>query len=159
MKINWRGCGAVGAEDLFLFFLRTGSQFVAKCSIWQALTTPAEISLAAAGFSTELQVDPRWDEYDHLNLVHHHVADRKLDAPVDPRGFQALLEEVLRLIEKSDTERRNPEKYYFTIFGTPAENGTWGYRIEGHHVAQNFTIVNGKVIGGPSFFGSNPAEL
>src|SRR5438067_5366730 len=35
------------ADDPFLFFLRTGSQFVAKCSIWQALTAPAEISLAA----------------------------------------------------------------------------------------------------------------
>jgi hypothetical protein len=69
------------------------------------------------------------------------------------------LEEVLRLIENSDTERRNPEKYYFTVFGTPSENGTWGYRVEGHHVSQNFTIVNGKVIGGPSFFGSNPAEV
>src|SRR3989440_8606657 len=32
---------------LVFIFLRTGSLFVAKCSIWQALTTPAEISLAA----------------------------------------------------------------------------------------------------------------
>src|SRR5690349_10648918 len=69
------------------------------------------------------------------------------------------LEEVLRLIENSSTEYRNPEKYFFTVFGTPAENGTWGYRVEGHHVAQNFTVVNGKVIGAPSFFGSNPAEV
>jgi hypothetical protein len=69
------------------------------------------------------------------------------------------LEEVLRLIEKSDTERRNPEKYYFTVFGDPSETGTWGYRVEGHHVAQNWTIVNGKVNGAPSFFGSNPAEV
>lgn len=69
------------------------------------------------------------------------------------------LEEVLRLIEGSSTEYRNPEKYFFTVFGTPSESGTWGYRVEGHHVAQNFTLVNGKVIGGPSFFGSNPAEV
>src|SRR5689334_1177388 len=69
------------------------------------------------------------------------------------------LEEVLRLIENSSTDYRNPEKYFFTVFGTPDEKGTWGYRIEGHHVAQNFTIVNGKAIGGPSFFGSNPAEV
>jgi hypothetical protein len=69
------------------------------------------------------------------------------------------LEEVLRLIENSSTEYRNPEKYFFTVFGTPSENGTWGYRVEGHHVAQNFTVVNGKVIGAPSFFGSNPAEV
>src|SRR5215831_4910102 len=60
------------------------------------------------------------------------------------------LEEVLRLIEKADTERRNPEKYFFTVFGSPSETGTWGYRVEGHHMAQNYTVVSGKVIGGPS---------
>ena len=69
------------------------------------------------------------------------------------------LEEVLRIIEKSDTDRRNPERYFFTIFGTPAENGTWGYRDGRPSRGQNFTIVNGKVIGAPSFFGSNPAEV
>ena len=69
------------------------------------------------------------------------------------------LEEVLRLIEGSSTDYRNPEKYFFTVFGTPSDNGTWGYRVEGHHVAQNFTVVNGKVIGAPSFFGSSPAEV
>jgi hypothetical protein len=69
------------------------------------------------------------------------------------------MEEVLRLIENSSTDYRNPEKYFFTVFGAPADSGAWGYRIEGHHVSQNFTIVNGKVIGAPSFFGSNPAEV
>ena len=33
------------------------------------------------------------------------------------------------------------------------------YRIEGHHLAQNYTIVDGKVSDSPSFFGSNPAEV
>ena len=32
-------------------------------------------------------------------------------------------------------------------------------RVEGHHVSQNFTVVNGKVAGSPSFFGANPAEV
>jgi hypothetical protein len=31
--------------------------------------------------------------------------------------------------------------------------------VEGHHVSQNFTIVNGKVLVAPSFFGANPAEV
>jgi len=69
------------------------------------------------------------------------------------------LEEVLRLQEKDDGERRNPEKYYFSIFGTPSDSKPWGYRVEGHHVSQNYTIVGGKVAGTPSFFGSNPREV
>jgi hypothetical protein len=69
------------------------------------------------------------------------------------------LEDVLKIIENDNGERRNPEKYYFSVFGTPSDSGTWGYRVEGHHLSQNYTVVNGKVIDGPSFFGANPAEV
>ena len=67
------------------------------------------------------------------------------------------LEDILRILEKDSGERRNPEGYYFSVFGEPGETGTWGYRVEGHHMAQNFTVVNGKVADSPSFFGTNPA--
>jgi hypothetical protein len=69
------------------------------------------------------------------------------------------LEDVLKQIEKDDGKRRNPDGYFFTIFGEPSSNGVWGYRVEGHHVSQNYTVVAGKVIDSPSFFGSNPAEV
>ncbi len=69
------------------------------------------------------------------------------------------LEDVLRIMEKDDGNRRNPQKYYFSIFGEPSDTGTWGYRVEGHHLSQNFTVVNGKIADTPSFFGSNPAEV
>jgi hypothetical protein len=43
------------------------------------------------------------------------------------------LEEVLYLLEggvrEERRERRDPKKYYFSIFGTPAEIGTWGWRM------------------------------
>jgi hypothetical protein len=55
---------------------------------------------------------------------------------------------------------RDGELYYFSIFGTPAAKGTWGWRVEGHHLAANFTIVNGEFIAGtPSFMGTNPGEV
>src|SRR5260370_8158044 len=69
------------------------------------------------------------------------------------------LEEVLKLLENDSGERRNPEKYHFTVFGTPSDTGTWGWRVEGHHLSQNYTVANGQVVDGPSFFGSNPAEV
>jgi len=69
------------------------------------------------------------------------------------------LEDVLRIMEKDNGERRNPEKYYFSIFGEPAEKGIWGFRVEGHHLSLNFTMVNGKIVGSPEFFGTNPAEV
>ncbi len=69
------------------------------------------------------------------------------------------LEDVLRIMENADPNYRNPQKYYFSIFGEPSDTGTWGYRVEGHHLSQNFTVVNGKIGDTPSFFGSNPAEV
>jgi hypothetical protein len=55
---------------------------------------------------------------------------------------------------------RDPELYYFSIFGKPGPKATWGWRVEGHHVSANFTIVNGEFLAGtPSFFGANPAEI
>ena len=69
------------------------------------------------------------------------------------------LEDVLKVMENDSGEHRNPEKYYFSVFGTPSDSGTWGYRVEGHHFSQNYTIVNGKVVDAPSFFGANPAEV
>ena len=70
------------------------------------------------------------------------------------------MEVVLKQIEKLAPEnmRRHPEKYYFSIFGTPSKNELWGWRIEGHHISLNFSSESGKIVSGtPLFFGSNPA--
>jgi len=70
------------------------------------------------------------------------------------------LEQVLLLLEAAKpANRRDSDNYFITVFGKPAAKGRWGYRIEGHHLAQNYTIVDGKVSDSPSFFGSNPAEV
>jgi hypothetical protein len=93
-----------------------------------------------------------------------HMAHALLHAGLSQRGYlKAItvmsLEEVLRIIEKDAGARRNAEGYFFSVFGEPSEQGVWGYRVEGHHLALNFTIVNGKVVGSPNFYGANPAEV
>ncbi|MCB1276416.1 DUF3500 domain-containing protein [Prosthecobacter sp.] len=77
------------------------------------------------------------------------------------------LEEVLYQIEGAEElkraatrEKRDPEKYFFSIFGEPADKGTWGWRVEGHHLSLNFTIKDGQMLRAtPSFMGSNPGEI
>lgn len=69
------------------------------------------------------------------------------------------LEQVLKILEGGKGPMRDPDGYFFTVFGEPSATGTWGYRVEGHHLSQNYTIVNGQVQGAPSFFGTNPAEI
>ncbi len=69
------------------------------------------------------------------------------------------MELVLKDLEKG-AARRDPTLYFVTIFGEPAENKSWGWRFEGHHLSFNFTVVDGKhVFFAPSFIGSNPAEI
>lgn len=77
------------------------------------------------------------------------------------------LEEVLYQMEGADEskraairEKRDPEKYFVSIFGKPADQGTWGWRIEGHHLSLNFTIKDGQLLSAtPCFMGSNPGEI
>ncbi|HEY3740948.1 MAG TPA: DUF3500 domain-containing protein [Bryobacteraceae bacterium] len=93
-----------------------------------------------------------------------HLANALLAAGLSQRGYIKAetimsIEDVLRMIEKDSGERRNPEKYYFTLFGEPSETGTWALRVEGHHLSLNYTIVNGKIVAAPTFFGSNPDEV
>jgi hypothetical protein len=78
------------------------------------------------------------------------------------------LEEILYQIEseanpakREETRvKRDPERYFFSVFGEPDVKGTWGWRVEGHHLSQNFTIKDGQLLRAtPSFFGTNPGEV
>jgi hypothetical protein len=76
------------------------------------------------------------------------------------------LEEVLYLLETEPKdraerrERRNPGKYYISLFGTPSETGRWGWRLEGHHISLNYTLDKGELVSTtPEFFGTNPASI
>ena len=69
------------------------------------------------------------------------------------------LEAFLGEIEKRP-DFRNPKAYFTSIFGEPTGTGTWGWRYEGHHLALNYTIKDGKAVAvTPSFFASNPGEI
>lgn len=74
-------------------------------------------------------------------------------------GIMAM-EAVLREIENDRTGRRDPEKYYVSVFGKPGGEAPWGFRFEGHHLSLNFSSVAGGLASAtPSFFGSNPGEV
>jgi Protein of unknown function (DUF3500) len=68
------------------------------------------------------------------------------------------LEIILKALENG-AARRDPENYFFSIFGEAGAD-KWGWRYEGHHIAQNWTIVRGKATAtSPAFFGTNPAVV
>jgi len=71
------------------------------------------------------------------------------------------LEQVLFEMEGPNGKmKRDPELYFFSIFGTPDSKGAWAWRCEGHHVSLNFTVAGGKAIAAtPAFLGANPGEV
>jgi len=95
------------------------------------------------------------------------LAQALLASGLSSRGYEKAvtimsLEEVLAELEKgkTGTPLRDPENYYFSIFGDPAAKGPWGWRVEGHHLSLNFANAGDEVISmTPSFFGSNPGEV
>ncbi len=56
---------------------------------------------------------------------------------------------------------RDPDLYYWTMFGDPSADGEpWGWRVEGHHISLNFSLWGDEFISmTPFFFGANPAEV
>ena len=71
------------------------------------------------------------------------------------------MEQILHDIEQGKGPKRDPELYYWSVFGKPGGDAAWGWRVEGHHVSMNFTIAGPKAVAGaaPSFLGANPAEV
>lgn len=99
-----------------------------------------------------------------LTPTQQHLASALLSAGLSQQGYIKTttimsLEEILMVLEKDHSGRRDPERYYFSIFGEPTDQGTWGYRVEGHHVSLHYTVTKGKAVGNPMFLGSNPAEV
>ena len=74
------------------------------------------------------------------------------------------LETVLGALEREGGRggwtRRDPELYWFAVFGEPDARAPWSWRVGGHHVAIHVTLADGQVIGStPSFLGANPAVV
>jgi hypothetical protein len=93
-----------------------------------------------------------------------HLAEALMSAGLSQQGVIKAhtimsLEQVLKDAEQGKGPERDPENYHVWIFGEPAEQGTWGYRFEGHHISLNFSVINGRIASSPNFFGANPAEV
>ena len=101
-----------------------------------------------------------------MTSAQKHLAEALLAAGLSQQGVIKAhtimsLDQILKEMEagQKGTPERDPEKYYVSVFGEPSEQGTWGYRFEGHHISLNFTIVNGHIASSPNFFGANPATV
>ena len=103
-----------------------------------------------------------------MNEAQRRLAHDLLRTGLSARGYNKVtsiieLEDILRVIEAGGKFARSKEEYLFSVFGTPAAKGNWGWRLEGHHISLRFTVVDGAARGylasSPMFLGTNPAEV
>ena len=74
--------------------------------------------------------------------------------------FEGLLRKMEGADKAEVVERRNPEKYYMTIYGKPSATDAWGLSFEGHHLSLNFVCRDGQVVATtPQFMAANPAVV
>ena len=102
-----------------------------------------------------------------MDPLQRELAMSLLGAGLSDRGAATArsimeLEPVLRALEeragRHGFERRNPEHYWFSIFGEPVADRSWAWRVGGHHLCLHFTLVGDTVSTTPLFFGANPAR-
>ncbi len=102
----------------------------------------------------------------HMNAQQRQAAHRLLAACLSQVGYNKAvtimaLEEVLAKLEGPRSRfRRDPLRYYFTLFGTPGKQKRWGLSIEGHHLSLNFVLQGERIVAHtPAFFGANPGLI
>jgi hypothetical protein len=132
-------------------------------------------SKATYAFSDEQRFDWHYIPRDRkgvplkeMSAAQRESAEKLLAAALSARGLKKVhhvirdLEVVLKDLEsgRGGGPIRDPELYYFTVFGTPGDANGWGWRVEGHHVSLNFAFLKGELVAWtPEFLGSNPAEV
>lgn len=139
---------------------------------WLASLSETQRSTASFDFADAERVNWHFIPRDRKGLswkemapAQRHLATALLASGLSQRGFVKAttimsLEQVLLELEKGSGPKRDPENYFWSVFGRPAPSGAWGWRVEGHHLAFNFTVVDGHLAAGtPTFLGSNPAEV
>jgi hypothetical protein len=137
-----------------------------------AALTPEQKAQATFEFKAEERLNWHFIPRDRKGLAwkemtpgQRHLAQALLNSAMSHRGYLKVttimsLEEVLKDLEAGRGPLRDPERYYWSIFGHPGPKATWAWRVEGHHLSLNFCIVGGKEITvTPSFMGSNPGEV
>jgi hypothetical protein len=100
-----------------------------------------------------------------MNAEQRRAAHALLKAGLSEIGYGKAtqimeLEGLLHELEKArgGKQIRDTERYFFTVYGKPSNDGKWAFSVEGHHLSLNFLIDKGNVVSStPAAFCANPA--
>jgi hypothetical protein len=95
------------------------------------------------------------------------LAHRLLENALTGQGYLKTtgimhLDEILVTIANAKGRDNPPfglDYYWLGVFGDPCNGAIWGWQLDGHHLALNFTVVGDEVSVTPAFMGTDPAEI
>jgi hypothetical protein len=152
----------------------TPSGLVPAATAWIEALVPEQRARALRPLDDQRRTDwhfiPKFDRKGlslrDMNPAQQKLAMELLRAAVSQSGYDKSaaimqLDEILRILEAEKAKNvRDPQRYFFTIFGTPADNGGWTLSVEGHHLSLNFVVRDGRIVDStPQFMGANPAVV
>jgi hypothetical protein len=151
---------------------QSGSMMSAAADAFVSSLSAGQRAKATFAFEDEQRLDwhfiPRARKgipFKELDSAQRLLGNALMSAGLGQRGLIRAatimsLDAILRELEQGKGPVRDPELYFLSIFGDARSSNPWGWRVEGHHVALNFTLVEGRHIAStPAFFGANPAEV
>lgn len=156
-------------------FAATGPSMTAAAKKWIAELTPEQKKIGVMEYGAPQRVD--WHfipkatrkgvQIREMTPGQRQAALALLRSTLSEVGYGKAtkimeLENLLKELEKTRTNSplRDPERYFFTVFGEPTDTSKWGLSIEGHHMSLNFVVDSGKVVSStPQMFGTNPAIM
>ncbi|MDE0658914.1 MAG: DUF3500 domain-containing protein [Gammaproteobacteria bacterium] len=134
--------------------------------------TPQQREAGTWAFTDRERYDIHFAPFDLEGVRHGELSDMAkntgeslLAAFLSGRGHEKTrairqLELDIRELESGRSgveEFRDPERYYWAVFGEPAVDAAWGFRFEGHHLSLNVTATPGQPAATlPLFLGAQP---
>src|ERR1700722_4998747 len=153
-------------------FAGPGDEMAAAATNFLNALTPEQQAQATFAFMDDERFDwhfiPKARKglpFKAMTSAQQKLAHALLSTGLSQRGYLKAvtimsLDQILHDMENGTGPVRDPDLYFFTIFGEPASGKAWGWRVEGHHLSLNFVVAHGQVLAAtPAFFGSNPAEV
>jgi len=102
----------------------------------------------------------------HQEVLGHRLIAESMSIPAYARVVQVMSNEhVLRELNLPvfghvAATFRDARGYFLTFFGQPQPDTTWGWRLVGHHLSINVTVVDGDLVNAtPFLLGAEPARF
>ena len=169
------GGPAVAAFGVWVFVTGVGSELpnlADRAGGFLAAMDPQQREAGTWAFTDRERFDIHYAPIDLEGVRHGELSDMAkktgeslLAAVLSPRGHEKSrairqLELDIRELESGRSgveEFRDPERYYWAVFGEPADDAPWGFRFEGHHLSLNVTATPGQPPATlPLFLGAQP---